>query len=194
MLVLASKSPRRKELLTQLGVTFISVSADIDEKIIDGESASNYVERLAIQKAQAISKQADYSDAYVLGSDTAVVIQDKILGKPQDQADSFAMLSQLSGSTHQVYTSIALVHGEKIYSQVIITDVHFKTLTVAEMQAYWLTGEPQDKAGSYGIQGIGGQFVKSINGSYSSVVGLPLYETAELLKQFNLTTLLSSRV
>ncbi|MGJ8691078.1 MAG: Maf family protein [Thalassotalea sp.] len=181
MIILASKSPRRKELLEQLGLNFICDSADIDESVQAQEIPSAYVQRLAIEKAQAVA--AKYPNDYVLGSDTSVVIAGEILGKPNDQADSARMLQKLSGQRHQVYTAIAVVHQQQVVSQVVTTYVDFKNLTADEIQQYWRTGEPQDKAGSYAIQGIGGQFIIGIEGSYSSVVGLPLYETAELLKQ-----------
>ena len=186
-LVLASKSPRRQELLSQLGFEFTTENADIDESLKTGESAQQYVERLAIEKAQAIAKNCA-SNTVVLGSDTAVVYQAHILGKPRDLADSINILSLLSGNTHQVYTGIAAVLNGQVISQVVKTDVLFKPLSKAEIIAYWQTQEPQDKAGSYGIQGIGGQFVKAINGSYSSVVGLPLFETTQLLNQYGLYT------
>ena len=192
MIVLASKSPRRKELLEQIGVEFICQSADIDESVIGQESPTEYVERLAIEKAQAIAinRQGDA----VFGSDTCVVINNEILGKPKDKADSANMLRKLSGKRHQVYTAIALVQGEKVSSKVVSTSVNFKVLTDDEIHQYWLTGEPQDKAGSYAIQGIAGQFIMSIEGSYSSVVGLPLYETAELFKACGLASTIKAGV
>jgi len=183
VVILASKSPRRKELLAQLGFEFLAVSADIDESIQVGETPLHYVERLAIEKAQAIANLSNYQQASVIGSDTAVVINNEILGKPANQQASAEMLAKLSNTRHQVYTSIAVVTGEHVLSKVVVTHVDFKALSNEEINAYWQTGEPQDKAGSYGIQGLGGQFVKSIDGSYSSVVGLPLVETAELLTQ-----------
>jgi septum formation protein len=183
VVILASKSPRRKELLAQLGFEFLAVSADIDESIHLDETPRHYVERLAIEKAQAIANFSEYREDCVLGSDTAVVINNEILGKPANQQASAEMLAKLSNTRHQVYTSIAVVMGTQVLSQVVVTHVDFKALNHDEITAYWQTGEPQDKAGSYGIQGLGGQFVKSINGSYSSVVGLPLVETAELLTQ-----------
>ena len=183
MIILASKSPRRKELLAQLGFEFLAVSADIDESIHLDETPRHYVERLAIEKAQAIASFPEYRETCVLGSDTAVVINNEILGKPANQQASAEMLAKLSNTRHQVYTSIAVVMGTQVLSKVVVTHVDFKALTHDDITAYWQTGEPQDKAGSYGIQGLGGQFVKSINGSYSSVVGLPLVETAELLTQ-----------
>jgi septum formation protein len=187
VLILASQSPRRKELLSQLGYKFKTISADVDESIIRNESPSDYVLRLAIEKAKVVSQnQAD--NCIVLGSDTSVIFEQHILGKPENIEDCCQQLLMLSNNTHQVLTAIAAVKNNKIYSAIISTDVTFKTLTIEEIQRYWHTGEPQDKAGSYGIQGIGGQFVTQINGSYSSVVGLPLYETAKLLAELDCPT------
>ena len=192
-LILASKSPRRKELLTQLGYKFDAANADIDESVKPSESPFDYVERLAQQKAQAIVKSLIISaqskpTTVVLGSDTCVVCDGEILGQPKDQADCIKQLSGLSAKTHYVLTSIAVCCGAKVKSIVVKTEVTFKELSLSEINAYWKTGEPQDKAGSYGIQGIAGQFVTKIKGSYSAVVGLPLYETAQLLAEFNLPT------
>ena len=183
-LILASQSPRRRELLAQLGYQFSVQASDIDETVEKAETAHDYVLRLAKQKAQHILNllpKAEQVNSYVLGSDTSVVFNGKILGKPDNQEDCINTLSLLSNNQHQVLTAIALASQSGVQGQVITTEVVFKTLTKAEIAAYWLTGEPQDKAGSYGIQGIAGQFVKTINGSYSAVVGLPLYETAQLL-------------
>ncbi len=183
-LILASQSPRRKELLSQLGFQFSVQASDIDESVEVSESAHDYVLRLAKQKAQhvfATLPENEQSNCFVLGSDTSVVFNGQILGKPDNEADCIKTLSLLSNNQHQVLTAIALASKAGIQGEVITTDVVFKELSLAEIQAYWLTGEPQDKAGSYGIQGIAGQFVKTINGSYSAVVGLPLYETAKLV-------------
>jgi len=183
-LILASQSPRRRELLAQLGYQFSVQASDIDETVESAETAYSYVLRLAEQKAQhvlSLLPQAERASSFVLGSDTSVVYKGKILGKPDSLEDCINALSLLSNSQHQVLTAIALASEEGMKGQVVTTEVTFKALTKAEMTAYWLTGEPHDKAGSYGIQGIAGQFVKTINGSYSAVVGLPLYETAQLL-------------
>ena len=186
-LILASQSPRRRELLSQLGYQFSTCPADIDETARMDESSVEYVERLALEKAQYIAKnQSDTT--LVLGSDTCVVYQDNILGKPENLTQCLEHLAMLSGNTHQVLTAIAIVQGEFSKSLVVSTDVEFKVLSTEEIKNYWQTGEPQDKAGSYGIQGVAGQFVKQINGSYSAVVGLPLYETAQLLAEFSLPT------
>jgi len=186
-LVLASKSPRRKELLAQLGYQFTSLSADIDESVKYNEPAEQYVVRLAIEKATFIAKnQAETT--LILGSDTSVVFENHILGKPADLEGCIKQLSMLSDQQHQVITAIAVAKGKKISSMAVSTDVTFKPLSEEEIIRYWHTGEPQDKAGSYGIQGIGGQFVKQLCGSYSAVVGLPLYETAQLLADFGMPT------
>ena len=184
-LILASKSPRRKELLAQLGYQFTSHTADIDESVQKDELPATYVERLAREKAEYIA-QGHNDQTLILGSDTAVIIADKILGKPKDKQEAVEMLTALSGMKHQVVTGIAVACGNRLESLVVSTDVFFKGLSEHEIDNYWQTGEPQDKAGAYGIQGIGGQFVKQIQGSYSSVVGLPLYETAQLLAEFGL--------
>lgn len=179
-LVLASASPRRRELLTQLGWEFSVAAADIDETPQTGEPAQHLVCRLAEQKAYAVYQQQKEKSA-VLGSDTIVVCQGKILGKPVDQSDSLKMLSLLSSKQHQVMTAICLYVDGKADTQLITTEVFFRQLSESEMLDYWLSQEPMDKAGSYAIQGIGGKFVERIEGSYSSVVGLPLVETDRLL-------------
>lgn len=190
MIILASASPRRKELLAQLGLAFECVSADIDESILTNELPQAYVERLAQEKAHAIFQQ--YPNATVIGSDTSVVIAGEILGKPRDKAHAVEMLTQLSGQQHQVYTGVAVASQEKKVSTVVVTNVEFKSLSPVEIDNYWHTNEPQDKAGAYAIQGLAGQFIKAISGSYSSVVGLPLYETSELLTQCNIALPMSS--
>ena len=197
-LILASQSPRRKVLLEQLGYQFSTLVADIDESVCDHESAKDYVLRLAQEKALAIFKTLTLEQqmqSLVLGADTCVVIDGTILGKPANEAECIATLLRLENNQHQVLTAIAVI-GNKAkdsldeYSQVIETQVIFKPLTINEIKRYWQTGEPCDKAGSYAIQGIGGQFVTTINGSYSAVVGLPLYETAQLLAESGLPTLI----
>jgi septum formation protein len=184
-LYLASGSPRRRELLTQIGVPFLSQIVPIDENPLPGESPIAYVERLARAKAQAgLAALADPAGAVVLGADTAVVLDGRILGKPADRDDALATLGALSGRTHQVLTAVALVSREQQASRVVTSQVTFRPLSQAEIEAYWLSGEPQDKAGCYGIQGLAAVFVSQLQGSYSAVVGLPLCETAELLAEF----------
>jgi len=182
-LILASKSPRRKSLLEQLGYPFTCVSADIDESILTAETAENYVLRVAIAKAQAVALQN--ATAVVLGADTSVVVDGEILTKPLDFADSKRMLTLLSGRKHQVLTALAVVYNQQVSSIVVSSEVFFKPLSDTEMNNYWHSGEPQDKAGSYAIQGLAGKFVTHINGSYSAVVGLPLYETDQLLAKYS---------
>ncbi|MGE8481156.1 nucleoside triphosphate pyrophosphatase [Pseudomonas sp. FP1740] len=186
-LYLASGSPRRRELLTQIGVPFTAISADIDETPFPEESPSAYVERLARGKAE-VGRGAIVSDAdfCVLGADTAVVLDGKILGKPVDEAEAYAMLMLLSGCEHEVLTAIAVHDGERCESLVVRSLVRFRTIGRDEAAAYWASGEPRDKAGGYGIQGLGAVFVAGLNGSYSAVVGLPLCETAELLGHFGI--------
>lgn len=184
-LYLASGSPRRRELLTQIAVPFLTQIAPIDENALPGESPIAYVERLALSKAQAgLAALIDTTDAVVLGADTAVVLDGRILGKPTDRADALATLSDLSGRTHEVLTAVALVSRERQVSRVVTSQVTFRALSQAEIEAYWASGEPQDKAGCYGIQGLAAVFVSQLQGSYSAVVGLPLCETAALLAEF----------
>ena len=152
VLILASQSPRRKELLSQLGYQFETISADIDESIIDNELPRDYVLRLAIEKASVVA-QNQATDSVVLGSDTSVIFEQHILGKPESLEDCCKQLPMLSNNTHQVLTAIAVIKNNNIYSEIISTDVTFKALSIEEIHRYWHTGEPQDKAGSYGIQG-----------------------------------------
>jgi septum formation protein len=186
-LYLASGSPRRRELLTQIGVPFSVISADIDETPLTQESAAAYVERLARGKAEAgRGTVVSVADFCVMGADTAVVLNGKILGKPVDEADACAMLMMLSGHEHEVLTAIAVLDGERCESLVVRSLVRFRQISAEEAAAYWASGEPQDKAGGYGIQGLGAVFVAGLNGSYSAVVGLPLCETFELLGHFGI--------
>jgi septum formation protein len=196
-LILASQSPRRQALLQQLGYQFTVQPSDIDEAVNSQELPEQYVSRLALEKAQHVFSTLSptlQKSSVVLGSDTSVVINQIILGKPSNLNDCINMLSLLSGKQHQVLTAISLVSAGKNKTHLVTTNVLFKTLTLTEIEAYWHTGEPIDKAGSYAIQGIAGQFIKSIEGSYSSVVGLPLYETAELLSHYDLSKNLESNL
>jgi septum formation protein len=184
-LYLASGSPRRRELLTQIAVPFRTLIAPIDENALPDESPVAYVERLAFAKGQAgLAALIDSQDAVVLGADTAVVLDGRILGKPADRDEVLATLSALSGRSHQVLTAVALVSRERVASRVVTSQVTFRPLSLAEIEAYWASGEPQDKAGCYGIQGLAAVFVSQLHGSYSAVVGLPLCETAALLAEF----------
>jgi septum formation protein len=187
LLYLASGSPRRRELLTQVGVQFSAISADIDETPLPDESPSAYVERLARGKAEAGRRSVVSDHPFcVLGADTAVVLDGKILGKPVDEADACAMLMMLSGNEHEVLTAFAVLEGERCESRVVRSRVHFRTISRNEAAAYWASGEPRDKAGGYGIQGLGAVFVAGLEGSYSAVVGLPLCETCEVLGHFGI--------
>lgn len=180
-LVLASASPRRKELLSYLDVEFICCAADIDETPQPHEDAFQLVSRLALQKAQATLQL--YPQAWVLGSDTVIEHKGNILGKPNSYEQAKDMLLALSDGWHNVVTSIALTNAVDVLQQQIVTEVQFCRITENEIAQYWQTGEPQDKAGSYAIQGIGGKFVNQIRGSHSAVIGLPLVQTKALLKQ-----------
>ncbi|MFJ4453809.1 Maf family protein [Pseudomonas sp. NPDC089392] len=184
-LFLASGSPRRRELLTQIGVPFSVVSAPIDETPLPNESAPAYVERLARAKAAAGLACVE-GPAVVLGADTAVVLDGRILGKPENREDALAMLADLSGREHQVLTAVALDDGQRVHSLCVTSKVRFRVISADEAQRYWASGEPADKAGGYAIQGLGAVFVTGLSGSYSAVVGLPLSETAELLGQFGI--------
>lgn len=193
-LILASQSPRRKTLLTQLGYQFTIANADINEAVRSNEKPKDYVVRLAKEKAQKVfaTIPTQQSSLVVLGADTSVVINDEILGKPTSEADCIATLLRLSDKQHQVLTAIAAINANQIITTLVETQVQFKALTLEEINAYWRTKEPCDKAGSYAIQGIGGQFVTTINGSYSAVVGLPLYETVQILAQIGIPSKLSN--
>ena len=183
-LYLASKSPRRRELLAQLGLVFECIEGSVDESVLDGETPQDYVLRLA--KAKAVSGQDNLvvpSQIPILGSDTSVVIDNQILGKPQDEQEAVAMLARLSGNSHMVYTAVAIKHNRDMKSVCCATKVFFAAMTASQINSYIATGEPMDKAGAYGIQGLGGRYIKKIEGSYTSVVGLPLYETSMLLTE-----------
>ena len=178
-LVLASASPRRRELLALLDRPFDVIVADVDEEPLPGESAADLVVRLAAAKETAVAPAA--TDAIVIGADTVVVVDGEILGKPRDRADAVAMLGRLSGRTHQVLTGTAVALGERVVTEATTTDVTFAPLTADGIEAYVATGEPDDKAGAYGIQGRGGALVTEIAGSYHNVVGLPVAQVAALV-------------
>ena len=187
-LVLASASPRRRALLEQIGfkfeIQFDVVATDVDESVRPGEAPAAYVERLACTKAKA----GHQPDCVTLGADTTVAIDDEILGKPCGLTEGVAMLMRLSGRMHEVHTGIAVYDGERLESDVATTRVYFRSISAEEAQWYWHTGEPADKAGGYGIQGIGGIFAERLEGSYSAVVGLPLVQTERLLRLFDIDT------
>ena len=180
MIRLASQSPRRAELLSQIGVAFEATPADIDETPLQGELPEDYVMRMAQEKARAVHQL--HPKDWVLGSDTSVILSDKILGKPENRDDGIAMLSALSGNTHRVLTSVSLV-GSDEYHALSESQVTFRHLDQGEIEAYWKTGEPADKAGAYAVQGQAAVFISRINGSFSGIMGLPLFETAQLLAQ-----------
>ena len=181
VLRLASASPRRRQLLDLIGVPHVVTPGDIDETPLPAERADLYVMRLAREKATAIWRRQ--RDLPVLGADTTVVIGDQILGKPESKAEAAAMLGKLSGRIHLVHTGIALRAADgREFMGISTTTVQFAHLGAEQIQAYWDSGEPQGKAGAYAIQGLGAVFVSSISGSYTGVMGLPLYETAEMLR------------
>ena len=183
MLFLASNSPRRAELLSQINVQFEHVSVEVDETKQVNETSQDYVQRLALEKALAGLDKSKHKGV-VLGADTIVVCEHVVMEKPENKQHAQQMMALLSANTHHVLTAVALVSKQKQSVKLVTTAVTFKALTTQDISDYWETGEPQDKAGGYGIQGIAGQFVTHISGSYSAVVGLPLYETAELIKSF----------
>lgn len=178
-LILASRSPRRAALLEQLGIEFEAMAADIDESVHAGEAPDAYVTRMARSKAATVAGRAGHR-GIVLGADTTVVADGVMLAKPKDRDDARRMLSRLSGGTHQVYSGVAVI-GTAVHRALSVTAVTFGHLDAAEIEAYLDTEEPWDKAGAYAIQGRAARFVARIEGSYSGVVGLPLYETCRLL-------------
>ncbi len=187
-LYLASASPRRRELLAQIGLPYLLLPQHIDESLLAGESPEAYVQRLARHKAEAGWGDGNrLLDLPVLAADTTVVCEGCVLGKPATLAECREMLLMLSARTHQVLTAIAVIRGELLQQTVVSTEVGFRQLTLDEIDAYWQSGEPKDKAGAYGIQGKAALFVDRIAGSYSNVVGLPLYETGSLLEHFGIS-------
>ena len=189
MLFLASKSPRRRELLEQIGIRFEPIDIDLDEARLPGEPPECYVQRLALDKARAGHALIESrTHQHVLAADTAVVVGDRILGKPGDREEAAAMMRLLSGGSHRVLSGIALV-GEWERADISISEVRFREVSAQEAATYWETGEPRDKAGGYAIQGLGALFVEDLRGSYSGVMGLPLFETARLLARAGIDTL-----
>lgn len=185
VLCLASASPRRRELLLQIGVPHEVEPADLDERVLPGELPADYVTRLAQAKAERVftmRRKRGATELPVLGADTTVTLGERILGKPRDEAELQQMLGALSDCEHVVCSAVALVDGSGVRSALVSTRVRFRALDPAEISLYWQSGEPCDKAGGYAIQGLGAVFVTGIEGSYSGVVGLPLAETAALLR------------
>ncbi len=177
---LASSSPRRRQILEALGLEFTAAGADVDETPVAGEPAEAMVLRLAEAKARAGGGDAA---TVVIGADTAVVLDGTMFGKPRGRADALAMLAALSGRRHRVLTGVAVKSPQGITSVLSMSEVEFREIDPDEAQAYWQSGEPADKAGAYAVQGLGGVFVASIAGSYSGIVGLPVFETTALLKR-----------
>jgi len=191
MIFLGSASPRRAELLSQIGVTYKVVEADIDETPNPCESAELYVLRMALEKAEAVLAQSKGGGLIlpVLAADTSVVVDGEILGKPRDQTEAMAMLARLSGRTHLVLTAVALVGAaveEGRACRLSVNKVKFRAISEAERLAYWQTGESRDKAGAYAIQGLAAVFIEHLEGSFSGVMGLPLFETSDLLAEFGI--------
>ncbi|MBE0470333.1 MAG: septum formation inhibitor Maf [Methyloprofundus sp.] len=178
-LILASASPRRSELLNQLGLAHTIHIADVDETPLANEKPADYVLRVAHQKSLAVQQQC-VQDSVILAADTAVVLGDTLMGKPDNLAHAQSMLSRLSGTTHQVYSAVSL-RGRTIQQALSVSNVTFRTLSEQEIIDYWHTGEPADKAGAYAVQGLASIFIQSIQGSFSGIMGLPLFETAQIL-------------
>jgi septum formation protein len=185
-ILLASASPRRRELLVQLGLAFEVAAPDVDETPLPGEAPQPYVGRLAMVKAAAVAAEPG---TLVIAADTTVEIDGEILAKPQDDADARAMLRRLSGRTHQVHTGVALRLGDRTVSEVVTSFVTFTVLTEAQIGWYVATGEPMDKAGAYAVQGAGGVFVARVDGSVSNVIGLPLHTVVRLGEQLGVQLL-----
>jgi septum formation protein len=187
---LASRSPRRGELLRQIGVDFEVLPSDIDESALSGEAPEHYVLRLAREKALAcvqILARRGLPALPVLAADTTVCADGEILGKPENDAHATAMLRKMSGRWHSVHTGVAVALGDRVEVLLCSTQVEMKILSETEIAAYIATGEPRDKAGAYGIQGLAGAFVSRIEGSFTGVMGLPVFETAQILEKFGLT-------
>ncbi len=189
---LASRSPRRGELLGQIGVHFEVLPSDVDESVLPDESPEHYVLRLARAKAEICVRHLAAQGLPVmpvLAADTTVCIDGMILGKPENDADAAAMLRRMSDRWHAVHTAIAVAQGGRVETALSSTQVEMVPLTEAEIAAYVASGEPRDKAGGYGIQGLAGAFIRRIEGSYSGVMGLPVHETSQLLKKFGVNVL-----
>lgn len=190
LLLLASASPRRRQLLQQIGVDFSCLATDIDETPLPDEAARDYVRRMASEKAAAAVERAPTGSwKLVLAADTVVVVDGALLGKPADAAEAAAMLARLSDRSHRVMTAVTLCDGSRQRQLLSESDVCFRAIAQAEARRYWASGEPRGKAGGYAIQGLGAVFVKSLSGSYSGVMGLPLFETATLLESFGVSPL-----
>ena len=187
-IVLASQSPRRRQLLGQMGLEFTTQSPEMDESAFHGRDARDLVETLSREKARWVARQQT-PDTLVIGADTVVVLDGAILGKPRDWAEAEAMLAALSGRDHQVFTGVTLCQGDRILTQAEETQVTFRPLTGQEIRQYVSTGEPMDKAGAYGIQGLGGLLVEGIRGDYHNVMGLPICRLGRMLLNFGVDCL-----
>jgi len=187
-IILASSSPRRRELLTQIGVTYKALAVDVSEAPHPGETPEHYVQRVAAEKSQ-MGMDLSNDGLPVLGADTEVVLDGEVLGKPRNFGQAARMLSRLSGREHRVLSAVSLRHGSHHWQALQTSLVTFRSIGADEMAAYWASGEPADKAGAYGIQGIGAVFVRHLAGSFSGVMGLPLFETAELLRNVGIVVL-----
>jgi septum formation protein len=187
-LILASGSPRRKLLLEQLAIIFEVEPPDVDESLVIGEAPEIYVTRLSEKKAQTIARKHD-DEAVILAADTSVVLHGNIMGKPESKEHGLQMLNELSGTRHDVLTGVSICNGSRIETLCVKTEVTFRHLGEKEIAWYWETGEPHDKAGSYGLQGAGAAFVETLTGSYSNVIGLPLSETVSMLRDFSIKCL-----
>lgn len=187
---LASASPRRAELLSRIGIQYQILPAAIDESQQPAEPPVEYVVRMAQEKARAIrDRRNPRSDAPILGADTVVVIEGEILGKPADETEAVAILGRLSGRVHSVFSAVALLQHQRELTAMSASKVQFRAIAAEEARAYWRSGEPAGKAGAYAIQGIGAIFVERLEGSYSGVMGLPLFETARLLERCGISPL-----
>ena len=188
-IILASQSPRRKELLGQMGLKgFKITSPDVDETVDEHLHPAQVVEELSLRKAKAVAAEADEDDI-IIAADTVVALEGTVLGKPADEGDAFTMLSALSGNRHYVYTGITVIRGDKTVTQHEVTTVTFRDMDPQEIENYISTGEPMDKAGAYGIQGLGALFVSNIDGDYFNVMGLPVYRLGRVLAEFDLDLL-----
>ena len=187
-IILASQSPRRKELMGQIGLKFKVISPNVDEHMEGNPSPAQLVEELSLRKAQAVRAGADEDDL-IIAADTVVVLDGAVLGKPEDEREAFAMLSALSGNRHYVYTGVTVLRDGRAVTQHEVTTVTFRELEPDEISSYIATGEPMDKAGAYGIQGLGALLVSGIEGDYFNVMGLPVYRLGRILAGFGIDLL-----
>ena len=187
-IILASQSPRRKELMGQIGLKFKVISPNVDEHMEGNPSPAQLVEELSLRKARAVERQAD-GETLIVAADTVVALEGTVLGKPEDEREAFAMLSALSGNRHYVYTGVTVLRDGRAVTQHEVTTVTFRELEPDEISSYIATGEPMDKAGAYGIQGLGALLVSGIEGDYFNVMGLPVYRLGRILAGFGIDLL-----